>query len=39
MDIHMIHHWKALDLEIIEFEYRHDRTHSSEIRLSQTSSP
>ena len=28
----MIHHWKALDLEITDFEYHHDRTHSSEIK-------
>ena len=35
----MIHHWKALDLEIIDFEYRHDWTRWSEIFASQTSNP
>ena len=32
----MIYHWKALDLEITDFEYHHDRTLSHEIMLSQT---
>ena len=32
----MIHHWKAVDLEITDFEYRHDPTPSCEIILSQT---
>ena len=32
----MIHHWKALDLEIIDFEYRHDPTPSCEIIPYQT---
>ena len=27
----MIHHWKALDLEITEFECHHDPTSSCEI--------
>ena len=33
----MIHHWKALDLEITDFEYHHDWTLSGKITLSQTS--
>ena len=33
----MIYHWKALDLEIIDFEYHHDWTLSGEIIPSQTS--
>ena len=33
----MIHHWKALDLEITDFKYRHDPTPSGEITPSQTS--
>ena len=33
----MIHHWKALDLEITDFEYHHDRTRGSEFTPSQTS--
>ena len=32
----MIHHWKTLDLEIIDFEYRHDPTTSCECIPSQT---
>ena len=35
----MIHRWKALDLEITDFEYRHDRTYTGEIVPSQTSNP
>ena len=27
----MIHHWKALDLEITDFEYHHDPSPSSEF--------
>ena len=27
----MIHHWKAIDLEIAGFEYHHDLTSSCEI--------
>ena len=27
----MIHHWKALDLEITDVEYHHDLSPSSEI--------
>ena len=33
----MIHYWKALDLEITDFEYHHDRTSSCENIPSQTS--
>ena len=36
---HVIYHWKALDLEMIEFEYHYDWTPSSEIIPSQTSNP
>ena len=32
----MIYRWKAYDFEITDFEYRHDRTRSSEIIPSQT---
>ena len=32
----MIHRWKALDFEIIDFEYRYDATRSCEIIPSQT---
>ena len=35
----MIHHWKDLDLDITDFEYRHDPTPSAEIIPSQTSNP
>ena len=31
----MIHHWKALDLEIADFNYHHDPTPSVEIIPSQ----
>ena len=33
----MIHRWKALDLEITDFEYHADQTPSGEIIPSQTS--
>ena len=33
----MIHQWKALDLEIVDFEYQHDLTFSCETIPSQTS--
>ena len=33
----MIYHWKTLDLEIIDFEYRHHRTLLGEITPSQLS--
>ena len=33
----MIHHWKALNSDITDFEYHHDRTPSGEITPSQTS--
>ena len=32
----MIHHWKALDLEITDGEYQFARTYSREIVASQT---
>ena len=32
----MIHHWKALDLEITDGEYHHDRTYTDETTPSQT---
>ena len=32
----MITHWKGLNLEITDFEYRHDPTPSREIKPSQT---
>ena len=32
----MIHYWKALDLEITDFEYHHDPTPSSENIPTQT---
>ena len=33
----MIHHCKALDLEIIDFEYHDDPAYTGEIIPSQTS--
>ena len=33
----MIHHWKALDLEITDSEYRHDPTYTGEVMPSRTS--
>ena len=35
----MIHHWKALDSEIIDSEYHDDPTSSCENIPSQTSNP
>ena len=32
----MIHHWKALDLEITDFEYQRDPTYTGETKPSQT---
>ena len=32
----MIHHWKALDLEITDGEYRFDRTYTGNTTPSQT---
>ena len=32
----MIHHWKRLDLEIIDGEYQYDPTYTGEIIPSQT---
>ena len=37
MNLHMIHHWKALDLDITDFKYLHDLTSSRKIIPSQTS--
>ena len=37
MSLHMIHLWKALDLEITDFNYHHYPTPSGEIISSQTS--
>ena len=31
INLHMIHHWKGLDLEITDFENLHDPTPSGEI--------
>ena len=31
--------WKGLELEIAEFEYKHDRTPSTETIPTQTSNP
>ena len=28
----MIHHWKALDLEITDFQYRHDSAYTGESK-------
>ena len=36
MNIHVIHHWKALDKEITDGEYQFDRTYTSDITPSQT---
>ena len=35
----MIHNWKGFDLEITEFNYRHDPTQSGETIPSQISNP
>ena len=35
----MMHHWKALDLDITNFEYHLDPTYSCEKIPSQTSTP
>ena len=35
----MIHHWKGLDLEITDFNYHHDPTHSGETIPAETSNP
>ena len=37
MNLHRIHHWKALDLEIRDLNYHHDLTPLGEIISSQTS--
>ena len=36
MNLHLIHHWKGLDLEITDFTYHRDPTQSGETVLSQT---
>ena len=38
-NIHVIYHWKAVDLEVTDFEYRRDQTDTSAITLSETSNP
>ena len=35
----MIHHWKVFDLEIRDFNYHLDPSHSGETIPSQTSNP
>ena len=37
INLHMIHHWKALDLEIADFKYHQAPTPSGEIISSRTS--
>ena len=37
MNLHLIHHWKALDFEITDFNYHHAPLPSGEIISSQTS--
>ena len=37
INVYVIHDWKALNSEVTDFEYHHDRTPSGEITLSQTS--
>ena len=36
MIIHMIYHWKVLDLEITDGEYQFDRTYTGRTTPSQT---
>ena len=36
-NLHMVHHWRSLDLEITDFNYRHDPTQSGETIPSQIS--
>ena len=38
-NLHMIHHWEGLELELAEFDYQHDRTPSVETIPSQISNP
>ena len=38
-NLHMIHHRKALELEIAEIEQKHDRTPSAETIPHRTSKP
>ena len=35
----MIHLWKVPELEITDFDYKHDRTPSARTILSQISNP
>ena len=35
----MIHHWKALDLDITDGEYQYDPTYTGEIIPPQTLNP
>ena len=37
MNLHMIHHWKDLDLEITDFHYQHHATPSGYFIPFQTS--
>ena len=36
-NLHMILYWKVPELEITDFEYKHDRTPSTETIPTQTS--
>ena len=35
----MTDYWKGLELELADFDYQHDRTHSVETMPSQISNP
>ena len=35
----MIHYWKVPELEITDFDYKHDRTPSPETIRTRTSNP
>ena len=39
INLHMIHHWEGLELEIAEFDYQHDRTPSVETIPCLISNP
>ena len=39
INLHMIHQWKGLDLEITDFKYQHDLTPSSGTIPSETLNP
>ena len=36
-NLHMIHHWNGLDLDITDFKYDHDPTQLGETMQSQIS--